>query len=120
MSVLKWIWGLLKKVWIYLAHLVHFIVDIFTSVLSWVIAGVIYVVHLVFQYVGQFYEGLFENLEEISLQGISIPPLATWLARDLLALDVAWECLVIFLVAWFGTRVARLSFSAVRAILDLL
>lgn len=119
MSVLKWIWGLLKKCWVLLAHLANFVCDIFSSVLAWVIAGIVYVIHLVFQYVGDYFEGLFENLAEISLQGISVPPLATWLAKDLLALDVAWECLVIFLVAWFGTRIARLSFSAVRTIIDL-
>lgn len=120
MSVLKWIWGLLKQVWTYLRPLATFLLHIFSSALSWIIAAFIYVVHLIFQYFGEFFQGLFEDLEEISLDGISIPPLATWLAKDLLALDVAWECLVIFLLAWFGTRIARMSFAAVRTILDLL
>ena len=120
MSTLKWIWGILKQIWTYIRPFVLHSLGVATSALAWGIAGLIYVVHLLFQYIGGYFQNLFEDLEEISLQGISIPPLATWLAKDLLALDVAWECLVIFLLAWFGTRIARMSFSAVRAILDLL
>ena len=39
MSVLKWIWGLLKRLFSFVDYIVRFLVDIFSSVLAWIIAG---------------------------------------------------------------------------------
>lgn len=120
MSVLKWIWGLLKKLLGFYAYLVRFLLTIFSSVLSWLIAGIAYVVHLIFDYVGDFFEALFENLVDVSLQGIPFASLATWLARDVVALDVAWECFMIYFSVWVASRIARSSFACVRLLIDLL
>lgn len=119
MSVLKWIWGLLKRLFSLVDVAVRFLLEIVSSVLSWIIAGLAYLIHLVFAYVGEFVEGVFENLTEISLGGISVPPLALWLAKDVIALNVAWECFVIYFSVWVASRIARSSFAAVRLILDL-
>lgn len=120
MSILKFIWGLLRKLWGLVDHLVRFLVGIFSSVLSWVLAGIVYLLHLVFSYVGDFFSGLFEDAAGISLGSLEVPPLAHWLASDLIALDVAWECLIIYFTVWIATRVARASFSVVRLVIDLL
>lgn len=119
MSVLKWIWGLLKKLLFFVDYVVRFLLEIFSSVLSWVIAGVAYLVHLVFQYVGEFFESLFENLADLSLGDIPVSPLATWIAREVIALPVAWECFMIYFAAWVATRIARSSFACVRLLIDL-
>lgn len=118
MSLLKWIWGLLKKFFSFLHRAVGLLVDMASSVLAWIIAGLAWIVHLVFQYVGDFFEGLFENLSEIALDGIPVAPLASWIARDIVALDVAWECFMIYFAAWVAARIARSSFAAVRLLLD--
>lgn len=120
MSVLKWIWGLLKKVWSLLDYVVRFLVEIFSSVLGWAIAGLSYVIHLVFQYVGEFFLNLFSAAQSTVLPSLPSNGLANFLARDLLALNVAWECLVIFVSVWIASRIARASFGAVRAVLDII
>lgn len=120
MSVLKWIWGLLKKIFGFLDYLVRFVVDIFSSVLSWIIVGLAWIVHLVFQYVGEFFYNLFAQAETVTVGDLPSNSLASWIARDLIALDVAWECFAIFFAAWVATRLARASFAAVRAVLDII
>lgn len=118
MSLLKWIWGLLRRFFSFLNTAIQFLLNLASSVLAWVIAGLAYLVHLVFDYVGDFMEGLFENLSTISLQGYPVSNLASWIARDIVALDVAWECFMIYFSVWVASRIARSSFAAVRLILD--
>lgn len=120
MSVLKWIFGLLRKLWAMLAQGIQFLVGVASSVVAWVVAGVLYLLHNVFDYVGDFFEGLFESAAGVTLGSLQVPPFARWLAVDVVALDVAWEIVVIYFAAWVLTRVARASFSCVRAILDVL
>lgn len=120
MSVLKWIWGVLERQFGWIKHLISFTTHIFSSVLGWVIAGLAFIVHLVFQYVGEFFSNLFASAESAVLPQIPSNGLANFLADDLLALPVAWECLVIFISVWIASRIARASFGAVRAIIDLL
>lgn len=120
MSVLKWIWGLLRRLWGLVDHLVRFVVGIASSVMAWVIAGFAWLVHSLFQYVGAYFQGLFESLEGISVGNLQVEPLANWLGRDVLALDVGWECVIICISVWFATKLARLSFTWVRLIIDLL
>lgn len=120
MSVLKWIYGILRKVVQPFLWLVNFLSEIFSSVLAWAIAGLVYLLHSVYGWLGDFFEGLFENAAGISLGTLQVPPLARWIAKDLLALDVAWECLAIFIGVWIASRLARASFSFVRLVLDLL
>lgn len=119
MSVLKWIWGLIRRFYSYLHRTLNFLVGVASSVVAWVVAGLAYVIHLVFQYVASFVEGIFQNLSEISLEGYPVSPLANWLLHDVIALDIAWECFLIYFAAWVATRIARSSFAAVRLILDI-
>lgn len=120
MSVLKWIWGLVKKLFFALDYLVRYVLQLLSSLLTWIIAGLAWLVHLIFQYVGGFFNDLFANLEDISIPGLQSNTFAIWMARDLLALDVAWECVAIFFSVWVASRIARASFAAVRAILDII
>lgn len=120
MSLLKWIWGLLKRIWHFLDYLVRFVVDIFSSVLAWVIAGLAWVVHEVFQYVGEFFYNFFAQLEDVSIDSLPSQPLADWLGRDVLALDVAWECVIVVVSLWFAAKIARLGVTPIRVLLDLL
>lgn len=120
MSVLKWIWGVLQSQYRWIKHVILFTTHIFSSVLGWVLVGLAYLVHLVFQYTGEFFSNLFQSAESAVLPQTPTNGLANFLADDLLALPVAWECLVIFISVWIASRIARASFGAVRAIIDLL
>lgn len=120
MSVLKWIWGLLRELFSWLRHLVQFVLDSVSCALTWIIGGIAYLVHSLTVYVGDFFEGLFENLTQVSLAGYPVSSLGIWIARDIVALDVAWECFAIYFSVWVASRIARSSFAIVRLILDIL
>lgn len=120
MSVLKWIWGLLKRLFSFVDYLVRFVVDIFSSVLAWLIAGFAWLIHQVFQYVGEFFYNMFASIEDVAVGGLPASSLADWLGRDVLALNVGWECIIIAISLWFASRLARLGVSFVRVLIDLL
>lgn len=120
MSLLKWIWGLLKKVFNYLSVGVRFILEIFSSILTWIIGGIAFVVHLGMQYLGDFFVDLFSDLESLSIGTLQTNALAQWLARDLLALNVAWECLILYFSVWVAARVARGGWTVFRFVLDVI
>lgn len=119
MSVFKWIFSVVERIWQWFKPAVQFVHGIFSSVLAWFVAGLVYVVHLVVDYTGDFVENLFEDITDISLTGIDVSPFANWLAR-VVALDTAWECFVIYLGIYFAVRMGRVLFSAVRLIIDIL
>lgn len=120
MSVLKWIWGLLKRLLAFLEYLVSFVVQIFSSVLAWLIAGLSWLIYAVWDWVGDAFENVFDQLLNIQVGGLPVQPLADWLGHDVLALDVAWTSLAICLSAWFAAKLARLSMTFVRLVIDLL
>lgn len=120
MSVLKWIWGLLRKLFAAVDFFIRFFLQILQSLLTWVIMGLTWLIHLVFEYIGDFFYDVFSNIQSVSIPTIPYYHFAVWLGKDLLALNIAWECVIIFFSAWVATRVARASFAAVRVILDLL
>lgn len=120
MSVLKWIWGLLQKMWHFIDHLARFLVDIFSSVLAWIIAGLAWVVHSIFHYLGEFFYNFFAQLEDVTTGSLPAQPLADWLGRDVLALDVGWECIIIIVSLWFAAKIARLGVTPIRVLIDLI
>lgn len=120
MSVLKFIWGVLQKIWRWIRHLVDFVVGIYSSVLAWIITGIAWAIHELFQYVGDLWYNMFDRALDITIGDVPVSPLASWIAHDVIALDVAWECVGVMIAVWIASRLGRLSVVFVRTIIDLL
>ena len=77
------------RLWGLVDHLVRFVVGIASSVMAWVIAGFALARSIPsFSMSALTFKGLFESLEGISVGNLQVEPLANWLGRDVLALDV--------------------------------
>lgn len=120
MSVLKFIWGALQRIWRWIRHLVDFVVQIYSSVLAWIITGIAWLVHEIFQYFGDLWYNMFDTALDITIGDVPVSPLASWIAHDVIALDVAWECVTVMIGVWIASRIGRLSVVFVRTIIDLL
>lgn len=120
MSLLRWIWGLLKQLLQWVWNILAFLAELAQSVVAWIVAGIAYLVHLVVSYVGGLIVGAFEAAEDVALPDLPVYPLAHWLAHDLLALDIAFAVFAIYVSVWVATRIGRASFSVVRLMIDLL
>lgn len=120
MSVLKWIWGLLRKIWAYIDKFVRFYFGILSSVLAWIIAGIAWLIHQVANWFGEAIYNMFAQIESIQIGQLRVSPLADWIGRDVLALDVAWECIIVAISLWVASRIARLTGSGMRLVIDLL
>lgn len=122
---LKWygiksLWYSVKKVVFFFRWLVGFASTIVSSVLAWVIAGIAWLINLVWGWMGEAISNFMSQWVDVNIGNLPVYPLATWIARDLLALDFAYTVFSIYFSFWLSAKVARASGMVVRAILDLL
>lgn len=119
-SVLKMLLAFVRRGGHTLKDFFQFVRGIVTSALSWLVLGISWAVHTLVGWLGQYTYDFFQDLAEASLGGLQTVPLATFLARDVVALDVAWECTLIGFGIWVVHRIARLSVVWIRTILDVI
>lgn len=123
-SVFKWIWERCLSALRWLLTLCKSILDavagLFSSVVTWILAAVAWLIHFVVDYVGDIVDEALGNLLQINLPSLQVVPFAQWIARDIVALDVAWDCFTVYFSVWVATRLVRGSSTAVRLILDIL
>lgn len=123
-SVLKWIGNRLLSAVRWLLTLCGTILDalagLFSSVVTWILVGLSWLINFVVDYVGDIVSEALGNALQVNLPSLQVVPFAQWIARDIIALDVAWDCFVAYFSVWVATRLVRGSSTAVRFILDIL
>lgn len=113
LAALRWLMTLCKTI-------LDAIVGLFSSVVTWILAGLAWLINFVVDYVGDIVDDALGNLLQVNLPTLQVFPFAQWIARDIIALDVAWDCFVAYFSVWVATRLVRGSGTAVRFILDIL
>lgn len=123
-SVFKWIWERCLSALRWLLTLCKTILDavvgLFSSVVTWILAALAWLIHFVVDYLGDIVDEAIGNLLQVNLPSLPVFPFAQWIARDIVALDVAWDCFIAYFSVWVACRLVRGSSTAVRLILDLL
>lgn len=103
-----------------LGELYQLVMHVITWWVAWVIATVAYLIDLLFGWIGDLVSDVMEQVVSISIGDLPVSNLAHWLARDVVALDVAWTSFSVYFSLWVACRLARGGWMGVRCILDLL
>lgn len=127
MDLLRWLWGGVVAVARWLRRLAEFVWTCLSSLVTWIIAGVTYVLDAVYDWVASSVsdgvEAIQDGLADMTGKLDTFPdvvPLAAYYLKDVLAMDEAFRLLVLYVTAWVAAKVARLAMVPIRALLELL
>lgn len=123
-SILKWVGERILAVcrWVgkLLGYVLNTLASLFSSVVTYILAAIAYVLDLVFGYISDLLQDVFSNLVSINLPSINVVPFAQWIAHDIVALDVAYTAFLAYFSVWVACKLTRGGWTGIRFLLDLL
>lgn len=116
----KWVYKWLRKLAEFVGTVINLLTTVASSVLAWVVAGIAWLIDLFLGWIGDSVYNFFAQWQDVTIGELPVYPLADYIARDVLALDVAYTCLLLYFSVWLSVRVARLGFTFIKFVLELL
>lgn len=120
MSLLRWIWGLLKQIGHFVLKGLEWLWLALTSLVTWICAAIAYVIEQIYEWFEDLVDNFCGLFEDMAFEQFpQSTPLASWLLHDVVAIDVAFEVLAAVALVWIAAKLARLAMVPIRAVLDI-
>lgn len=120
-SFLKWIWAAIVGVGKKLASLFEWIWAILSSLVTWIIAGITYVLKLLWDWISGLFDGVGDWFGDLAFERFPVVSnLASYWLGDVFQFDTAFDVLAGLAVVFVAAKLARAAMVPVRAVLELL